>query len=102
MDAKRSVHADSSAQIPAHLEGFSLPGWIYRDADFLEAEKERVFAASWQVMCHLNDIPNPCDYHTLDFLGDRLSAVRGPDQGVKAFFNVCSHRTARLVDSGSG
>ena len=57
MDAKRSAHPDSSAQIPAHLEGFSLPGWIYRDADFLEAEKERVFAASWQVICHLNDIP---------------------------------------------
>jgi len=68
MDAKRSVHADSP-QIPAHLEGFSLPGWIYRDADFLEAEKERVFATSWQVICHLNDIPNPGDYHTLDFLG---------------------------------
>ena len=50
MDAKRSVHTDPSAQISTHLEGFSLPGWIYRDADFLEAEKERVFATSWQVI----------------------------------------------------
>jgi len=101
MDAKRSVHADSP-QIPAHLEGFSLPGWIYRDADFLEAEKERVFATSWQVICHLNDIPNPGDYHTLDFLGEPLVAVRGQDRGVKAFFNVCRHRAARLMDGGSG
>ncbi|HWY97273.1 MAG TPA: Rieske (2Fe-2S) protein, partial [Steroidobacteraceae bacterium] len=102
MDAKRSVHADSSLQIPAHLEGFSLPGWIYRDADFLEAEKERVFATSWQVICHLNDIPDPGDYHTLDFLGEPLVAVRGQDHGVKAFFNVCRHRAARLMDGGSG
>src|SRR5258708_16927211 len=102
MDAKRSVHADSSAQISARLEGFSLPGWIYRDADFVEAEKERVFAASWQVICHLNDIPNPGDYHTLDFLGEPLVAIRGQDLGVKAFFNVCRHRAARLVDGGSG
>jgi phenylpropionate dioxygenase-like ring-hydroxylating dioxygenase large terminal subunit len=83
-------------------ENFSLPGWIYRDADFLRAEKEQVFAASWQIVCHLNDIPNPGDYHTLDFLGEPIVAVRGRDFGVKAFFNVCRHRAARLVDGGSG
>jgi phenylpropionate dioxygenase-like ring-hydroxylating dioxygenase large terminal subunit len=83
-------------------ENFSLPGWIYRDADFLQAEKEQVFAASWQVICHLNDIPNPGDYHTLDFLGEPLVAVRGKDFGVKAFFNVCRHRAARLLDGSSG
>lgn len=92
MDAKR-VALD---------EDFSLPGWIYRDADFLRAEKEQVFAASWQVVCHLNDIPNPGDYHTLDFLGEPIVAVRARDFGVKAFFNVCRHRAARLLDGGSG
>ena len=92
MDAKRATPD----------EDYSLPGWIYRDADFLHAEKEQVFAASWQVICHLNDIPNPGDYHTLDFLGEPLVAVRGRDCGVKAFFNVCRHRAARLVDGGSG
>ncbi|HEY0801250.1 MAG TPA: aromatic ring-hydroxylating dioxygenase subunit alpha, partial [Steroidobacteraceae bacterium] len=92
MDAKRA----------APDEDYSLPGWIYRDADFLHAEKEQVFAASWQVICHLNDIPNPGDYHTLDFLGEPLVAVRGRDFGVKAFFNVCRHRAARLVDGSSG
>jgi phenylpropionate dioxygenase-like ring-hydroxylating dioxygenase large terminal subunit len=93
---------EPTAEESADLNGFSLPGWIYRDADFLEAEKERVFATSWQVICHLNDIPEPGDYHTLDFLGEPLVAVRGMDLGVKAFFNVCRHRAARLVDGGSG
>jgi phenylpropionate dioxygenase-like ring-hydroxylating dioxygenase large terminal subunit len=92
MDAKRM----------APEENFSLPGWIYRDADFLHAEKEQVFAASWQVICHVNDIPNPGDYHTLDFLGEPIVAVRGKDHGVKAFFNVCRHRAARLLEGGAG
>ena len=83
-------------------ENFSLPGWIYRDADFLQAEKDQVFAASWQVVCHLNDMPHPGDYHTLDFLGEPIVAVRGKDLGVKAFYNVCRHRGARLLDGGSG
>src|ERR1700722_15499188 len=101
MDAKRSLPHDISASIPANLEGFSLPGWIYRDADFLEAEKELVFAPSWQVVCHLNDIPQPGDCHTLEFLGEPLVAVRQQNSSVKAFFNVCRHRASRLLD-GAG
>jgi phenylpropionate dioxygenase-like ring-hydroxylating dioxygenase large terminal subunit len=83
-------------------EDFSLPGWIYRDADFLLAEKERIFAASWQVVCHLNDIPHAGDYHTLEFLGEPIVVVRGSGLAVKAFFNVCRHRGARLLDGASG
>lgn len=81
---------------------FSLPGWIYRDADFLEAEKERIFAPSWQIVCHVSDIPQPGDYHTLQFMGEPLVAVRDKDQSVRAFFNVCRHRAARLLDGDSG
>jgi phenylpropionate dioxygenase-like ring-hydroxylating dioxygenase large terminal subunit len=80
----------------------SLPGWIYHDLEFLKAERERVFAASWQIVCHLNDIPAAGDYHTLDFLGEPLVAVRAGDGDVKAFFNVCRHRAARLLDVGTG
>lgn len=29
------------------LEGWSLPAWTYRDAEFFELEKDRVFASSW-------------------------------------------------------
>jgi len=95
MDARRAINPEATADR-------SLPGWIYRDAEFLEAEKERVFATSWQILCHLNDIPNPGDYHTLEFLGEPLVAVRGQDGAVRAFFNVCRHRAARILDGGRG
>ncbi len=49
----------------ADPDGFSLPGWIYRDADFLLAEKEQIFATSSQIICHLHDFPNPSDSQTL-------------------------------------
>ncbi|HEX3847184.1 MAG TPA: aromatic ring-hydroxylating dioxygenase subunit alpha [Steroidobacteraceae bacterium] len=101
MEAQRSLD-NELAPGSAELEGFSLPGWIYRDADFLEVEKERIFTTSWQIVCHLNDIPETGDYHTLDFMGEPLVAVRAQDGGVKAFFNVCRHRAARLLDGGAG
>jgi phenylpropionate dioxygenase-like ring-hydroxylating dioxygenase large terminal subunit len=97
MDARRSLESDI-AVVDSNLDGFSLPGWIYRDAEFLQAEKERIFAASWQIVCHLSEIPNPGDYHTLDFLGEPVVAVRGGGNRVQSFFNVCRHRAARLLE----
>jgi phenylpropionate dioxygenase-like ring-hydroxylating dioxygenase large terminal subunit len=101
MDAKRTA-LDQPHDTTRGAEDFSLPGWIYRDADFLAAERERVFASSWQIVCHLNDIPRAGDFHTLDFLGEPLVAVRGADGGVRAFFNVCRHRASRLLDGNAG
>jgi carnitine monooxygenase subunit len=102
MSAQAAIDDRAAALAAPSPEGFSLPGWIYSDADFLAAEKEAVFAGSWQVVCHVNDIPNPGDYHTLEFLGEPIVAVRGRDRAVRAFFNVCRHRAARLLDGGAG
>ena len=80
----------------------SLPSWIYRDAGFLELEREKVFRNAWQVVCHQNDIPNLGDYHTLDFLNERVVCLRGDDGQVRAFHNVCRHRASRLADGSRG
>jgi phenylpropionate dioxygenase-like ring-hydroxylating dioxygenase large terminal subunit len=80
----------------------SLPAWIYTSPEFLAAERHAVFRPSWQIICHLSDIPNPGDFHTLDFLGETIAVVRGADAIPRAFFNVCRHRAARLLDGASG
>jgi phenylpropionate dioxygenase-like ring-hydroxylating dioxygenase large terminal subunit len=100
-----ALHAVSAVPEPAPElgdEGHGLPGWIYHDADFFEAEKRAVFRAAWQVVCHLSDIPEPGDFHTLDYLGESLVVVRGDDGVVRAFHNVCRHRASRVVDGPAG
>ncbi|KPL68244.1 2Fe-2S ferredoxin [Erythrobacter sp. SG61-1L] len=84
------------------LEGWSLPAWTYHDQEFFELEKERVFASSWQVVCHESDIPNTGDWHGLDYIGESVIVVRGKDGQVRAFTNVCRHRGSRIVDGSSG
>ena len=83
-------------------DDLSLPAWIYRDPGFFELEREKVFKTAWQVVCHVNDIPEAGDYHTLDFLDERVVAVRGADGVVRSFYNVCRHRASRIVDGSSG
>ena len=97
------MRADALAPDAANDEDrLSLPAWTYCDPAFLDAERERVFAPSWQIVCHLSDIPSPGRYHTLDFLGETLVVLRAQDGGVRGFYNVCRHRAARLLDGASG
>jgi phenylpropionate dioxygenase-like ring-hydroxylating dioxygenase large terminal subunit len=80
----------------------SLPGWLYHDRDFFEAERKHLFARTWHVVCHTSDVPNPGDYVTLDILGEKFVTVRGQDGHVRSFHNVCRHRASRLADGESG
>jgi phenylpropionate dioxygenase-like ring-hydroxylating dioxygenase large terminal subunit len=57
---------------------------------------------SWQIVCHVSDIAEPGAWHTLEFLGESVIAVRGLDGEIKAFTNVCRHRGSRIVDGASG
>ncbi len=81
---------------------FSLPGWIYTDREFFDLEMERIIRPSWQIVCHVNEIANPGDYQTIDYLGESVVVIRGEDRQVRAFTNVCRHRAMRLVEGPSG
>jgi carnitine monooxygenase subunit len=88
--------------VDADHEGYSLPAWIYHDQEFFEREKVAIFRNSWQVVCHLSDIPKPGDFHSFDFLGESIVVLRGDDGEVRSFHNVCRHRAARLLDGSKG
>lgn len=83
-------------------DGWSLPAWTYSDAEFHALEMQRVFRPSWQIVCHLSDIPAAGDYHTLEYAGESVIVIRGKDDVVRAFTNVCRHRGARILDGPSG
>jgi len=80
----------------------SLPAWLYTDPGFFALERERVFRTSWQIVCHLNDIPASGDYQAFDFLNVKVVSLRGDDGQVRSFHNVCRHRASRLADGTSG
>ena len=81
---------------------WSLPGWLYTDPEYYAVEMARVIRPSWQIVCHQNDLAEPGAFHTLDYLGESIIAVRGDDHEIRAFANVCRHRAMRLVEGPSG
>ena len=80
----------------------SLPGWLYFDPEFFEAERKAFLRAAPQVVCHDSEIPQPGDWRTLEYLGESVIVIRGDDGEARAFSNVCRHRGSRLVDGAAG
>jgi phenylpropionate dioxygenase-like ring-hydroxylating dioxygenase large terminal subunit len=84
------------------LDDMSLPGWLYFDSEFFEAEKKAFLRASPQVVCHESEMRQPGEWRTLEYLGESIIVIRGDDGEVRAFSNVCRHRGSRVVDGSSG
>jgi phenylpropionate dioxygenase-like ring-hydroxylating dioxygenase large terminal subunit len=84
------------------LDGMSLPGWLYYEQEFLEAEKKAFLRSAPQVVCHESDIAAPGEWRSLEYLGESVIVIRGDDREVRAFSNVCRHRGSRLVDGSGG
>jgi phenylpropionate dioxygenase-like ring-hydroxylating dioxygenase large terminal subunit len=87
---------------PDALDGMSLPGWLYFDAEFFEAEKRAFLRAAPQVVCHESEIAEAGEWRSIEYLGESVIVIRGDDGKVRAFSNVCRHRGSRLVDGTGG
>jgi len=97
-----ATHLKSVQPIPDPLDDMSLPGWLYYDPEFFEAEKKAFLRAAPQVVCHESEIPEAGEWRTLEYLGESMIVIRGDDGRVRAFSNVCRHRGSRLVDGTGG
>jgi len=76
----------------------AMPAWTYNHPQMTRLEQERILAPSWQIICHVNSIPNPGDFITLDVGPESVVAVRGRQGEIRVFHNVCRHRGARIFD----
>jgi len=70
----------------------TLPAPFYFDPDIAAKERDRIFARTWQLVGHRDQVANSGDYFTTQLVGEPLLVVRGADQKLRAFYNVCRHR----------
>jgi choline monooxygenase len=76
----------------------SLVAGVYTDPDVFRREQDKIFAASWQYACHVEKLKNTGDFLVCDLAGESLILIRENATTINAFYNVCSHRAARLLE----
>ena len=66
------------------------------------AERAQIFDTCWLYIGHDSEIPEPGDYRRRQIAGRPLVFVRGRDGTVRALYNSCTHRGARVCRQDAG
>ncbi len=86
---------------PDPERSYTLPARYCIDPEIYEREKEAVFYRSWIYDGHMEDLPEVGSYITCAVLDQGIVVIRDKEGGLRAFYNVCSHRAHELL-TGSG
>lgn len=82
---------------PVPLEPFVAPEYYAR-------ERERIFRRVWLNVGREEELPERGNYFVkeIEICNSSVVVIRGKDDVVRAFYNMCSHRGNRVVDGCRG
>jgi choline monooxygenase len=80
----------------------TIPAAWYLDPAVYELEQRTVFGDCWQPAGRLDQLGGPGDFVTARAGADPVLLVRGEDDVLRGFFNVCRHRAARVATEECG
>ena len=83
-------------------EASTIPSAWYTDERVFRLEQETVFSRSWQVAARADQFNKRGDYVTTEIAGEPIVIVRGSDDEVRGFFNVCRHHAAAVMTDAEG
>jgi Rieske 2Fe-2S family protein len=79
-----------------------LPGRAYHDERFLDFERREFFRRDWVMVGRAEEVPEAGSYKLTEIDGEPIVIVRGRDDVVRAFYNVCRHRGTAVVEEPRG
>ncbi|WP_051832476.1 aromatic ring-hydroxylating oxygenase subunit alpha [Streptomyces katrae] len=80
----------------------TLPGEYYTAPDIFRLEQERIFETMWFCVGRSSELAKPGAFRTVDVGRESILVTRARDQAVRAYFNVCRHRGAKLCTEPAG
>src|SRR6201988_4883363 len=79
-------------------EAYTIPAPWYTDARIAQLERKNVFARTWQAVARTDQVGKPGQYVTANIVGEPIVVVRGSDNRLRAFFNVCRHHPMAVTN----
>ena len=101
MESLHDIVASYNDQAPLN-QAYTIPAAWYVDERLAELERQNVFGRTWQAVGRLDQVSRPGEFLTAELAGEPLVVVRGSDNQLRAFFNVCRHHAAAVVTEQQG
>lgn len=83
-------------------KAFSLAQALYNSDDAYQRDLERLIFRYWMLAGHAGSAPKPGDWFRVDIAGESVIIVRGDDNQLRAFANVCRHRGSHVCTAAEG
>jgi choline monooxygenase len=83
-------------------EATTIPSSWYLDERIYALELQAVFAGSWQPVARTDQLEQRGAYVTSEVAGEPIVVVRGSDNTLRGFFNVCGHHAAAIMTETEG
>lgn len=80
---------------------YTLAAPYYTAPEIFEQEKEAIFYRAWNFVGHAGQLARIGDYLTARIVDQNVFVIRGKDDRLRAFYNVCMHRAHELL-TGAG
>ena len=74
----------------------------YLDPQIHQLERDKIFAPAWWLVGPLAALSEPGSYICETVSGWPIIIVKGDDQQIRGFKNVCRHRGAAVLEAGCG
>ena len=79
----------------------TLPSSWYLEDSVYDLEHEHIFMNEWICVGREEELQNPGQHRTLNIHGEDIILLRNQDRQLRAFYNVCRHRGARLCSTAT-
>ena len=83
-------------------EASTIPAPWYVDPRIAEMERLSVFGKTWQLVARADQLRKPGEFVSTVVAGEPIVIVRGADDVLRAFYNVCRHHAAAVVTQPCG
>jgi Rieske 2Fe-2S family protein len=94
------------AQVEATLQPLErasmLPPPAFTDRSVFAWELENLFSRGWVCVGHVSQVAEPGTYLMREVGDESVLVIGGREGSTHAFFNVCRHRGARIVEDTAG
>src|SRR5215470_13980371 len=80
----------------------TLPQRYLVSQEIFAKELEKIFATNWVLVGHQSQLAEPGDYYLAEIDGESLIIMKDQRSTIRAFYNVCRHRGARVCEEQNG
>lgn len=82
--------------------GYTLPRELYVSEEAFQFDAHVMLKSVWLYACTVAHVKNPGDFFVFELATNSIIIVRGRDNQIRAFWNSCRHRGARICEQQRG